>query len=76
MGKPTLGGGGSGTKVADLNNFLPNYATAMKFWVGRAQTMYFQKKYITYPFLPFLPLFSCFKEIPVIKNDGFFWSKF
>ena len=69
-------GRGSGTKVADLNNFLPNYGTAMKFWVGRARTKYFQEKYIMYPFLPFLPLFSCFQAIPVIKNDVLFCRNF
>ena len=73
--QPKMGGGWR-TKVAHLNNFLSNYGTAMKFWVGRAQTMYFLAKYILYPFLPFLPLFQCFQEISVIKNDVFFLSKF
>ena len=50
------GGGerGRGTKVALLNNFLPNYATAMKFRERKTQTIYFLAKYITltlfYPF--------------------------
>jgi len=45
---------GRGKKVALLNNFLPNYATAMKFREGKTQTIYFLAKYITltlfYPF--------------------------
>ena len=47
---------GRGKKVALLNNFLPNYATAMKFRERKTQNdLLSGKVHNPNPFLPFYP---------------------